>query len=796
MKFTDSFGKTTYLNKDAEDMMKVQSQYIEESDRSKTMSQKDLVKTFQLGKVVGDDNLAASLLGGMDYFNKSIATGSDLIYEMFQEANKAGVSNRKFAKDLQQNLKLASKYTFKGGVKGMMQMAIWAQKTRFNMQNLEGIVDNIQDGGLEGVITKAAKLQVLGGNFAMGSDPIGMMYEAWSDPEALAKRFSDMTKGLGHFNSKTGEVDINGADAMMLKQYAEASGIDYKDARAQITQRIKGEQVDKQLTKDYTDTQKAMIYNKASLNDKGEWVVNVTDANGKVKEKSINDLSGTDWNSLMPTEESIEDYVAKIYNLLEQEGGATKYGQAVVTDETSDNLKENIQQRIKDNLQFVNDNIGKLKEMVEKSNDFVTDQNKSQHDVMIATSKILDDQFDLIKESTEKLKLGIENSGSELRTALDAVKKQLDAELAEIKYGENSEQAKKANEAAGKANDKLAKGLGMGEGSRPVAKNSAQEAMVTMASNLSQSELKERVDLYKKITKQYGELSLKNKDKFEDVLDLGVGDKEILNELKKHGAIDVSDTEDLKFGDLSKVVEAMKYLNDNFNMLVKQTKDYKEQGGSTSTAPQAKPQSTARYDIPSPKYTSGRGSIMDGVMSANGNPIVSQATCITPIHDGMSKLAQSDPTDTAIFAKTGGPFDKLFNGVFDKINSVYNAITANNDKVEADGSERMLMRAAGKAMGISAEVTKATEPMSDSAIRQQWQNALHTPESTTSPSKPMELNISGSIDLKAGGESFDIMGTLRNNPLFIRELSQLITRHLSEAENGGRGKHSMSYGSV
>ena len=134
-----------------------------------------------------------------------------------------------------------------------------------------------------------------------------VVYEAWSDPESLAKRFSDMTKGIGHFNSKTGEVDIKGADAMMLKQYAEATGINYNDARAQITQRIKGEQIDKQLRNKYTDQQKALIYNKAKLNENGDWVVTLD--NGQTK--GSNELGEGDWNSLMPTEESIEDYVSK-----------------------------------------------------------------------------------------------------------------------------------------------------------------------------------------------------------------------------------------------------------------------------------------------------------------------------------------------------------------------------------------------------------------------------------------------------------------------------------------------------
>ena len=342
LSFQNSEGKTTYLDEDSKSLLQAQKLYNEATTRNQVMSSEEFIKNSMLGTVLGDKNLASTLLGDMDYFNKSIETGTDLIFEMFKEANKAGVSNKKFAKDLQQNLKLAQKYTFKGGIKGMMEMSLWAQKTRFNMQGLESIVDKVQDGGLEGVITQAAKLQVLGGHMAMGSDPIAMMYEAWSDPESLVKRFSDMTKGIGHFNSKTGEVDIKGADAMMLKQYAEATGINYNDARAQITQRIKGEQIDKQLRNKYTDQQKALIYNKAKLNENGDWVVTLD--NGQTK--GINELEEGDWNSLMPTEESIEDYVSKIYSILNEERGAKNKQQSDLADATRDTILEEFRKRI------------------------------------------------------------------------------------------------------------------------------------------------------------------------------------------------------------------------------------------------------------------------------------------------------------------------------------------------------------------------------------------------------------------------------------------------------------------
>ena len=65
-----------------------------------------------------------------------------------------------------------------------------------------------------------------------------------------------------------------------------------------------------------------------------------------------------------------------------------------------------------------------------------------------------------------------------------------------------------------------------------------------------------------------------------------------------------------------------------------------------------------------------------------------------------------------------------------------------------------------------------------------------------SSSQPMELRISGSLELQSGGQSVDIMGMLRDNPLFIREISRMLAFQLSNAQNGGRGTMPMAIGNV
>lgn len=695
MYYTNSQGERTYLDKTAEDMAKMQAAYIDSSERNITMSRNDFIKTALLGKELGgDDNLAASLLGDMNYFNQTIENSTDMIHDMFIQANKAGVSNRKFAKDLQQNLKLAQKYTFKGGVEGLMKMSIWAQKTRFNMQSLETIVDKILDGGIEGVIKSSAQLQVLGGDFAINSDPLGMMYDAMADPEALGKRYNKMLEGMGSFNKKTGQVEINGPDVLRLKAYAQATGISYEDAVNQVKQGGKNAQIDSYLKKtgsdkNYTEEQKALIYNKAQYNTKtSTW--QVTDNEGNMI-GDISSLSNDQIKELMPVEERIEDHVSKIASWVEKQQGVTNYAQAVMSDETFENLKKNINDRMTENLNFINDSSAKLKSMVEKSNDFVTTQNKQQHALLLATTGILEDQFNIVEKSTEKLANEFLQSGGKLKDALDAVKDQLDYELEVIKHGEDSEEAKKAAEKAGRSKDKLSHTMKI----KPEGASSVQykNAMTALARNLSSSELNERIELYDKYKKRDGrldEIGAAKADKgYNEVLDLGRGKKEILNILKDEGIISNTDTKNLTTAELKKVYEAMEYLVKNQEELLKETKKTSATSGSVTII---SPTTGVRVSVPK---TSN-----DGVVMGGGKSMYTQASEVTPINDGAVKMAKFHPMDTGVFAKPGGPWHELIHNVFGQVSET-------NDFIHNIGSTAHLhnphydMRGSGSTKNIT-----------------------------------------------------------------------------------------------
>lgn len=303
-------------NKTMADAQKWQASYIENSGRAVNLSDKDMASMASLDMLFGEDGLSARLTAGMNIFNTSIQSGNDMIFSMYQKANKMGISNKKFAADLEKSLKQAQKYQFKGGVEGVAKMALWAQKVRFNMDELDSILSKMHTGNIEDVIQTSARLNVLGGNAGLLSDPMGMLYNAYADPAQYAKNLNDMIAGYGHFNKKTGETEFNINEQMRLEAISAATGQSKESLMNQVRQKNKSSELDKILGNKYNKEDRSLIDSKATYNkEKGIWEVGVWDkAKGMYVNQDASNLSPDQLASIRAegTDKELPQYVKDI----------------------------------------------------------------------------------------------------------------------------------------------------------------------------------------------------------------------------------------------------------------------------------------------------------------------------------------------------------------------------------------------------------------------------------------------------------------------------------------------------
>lgn len=264
--------------KEFKDLLENQERYLDNSGRSYLFSSQDQDVTFAAARLYGMENSSemAGLFGDMNIFNTSIEKGADTMREMYDIANQMGVSNKKFVKDLSNNLKLAQKYNFVGGTKAMEKMSLWAQQVRLDLNSAAQFAEKLIGGGIEDTLTTAANLQVLGGNAAIFSDPLGMMYDAGADMETMAHRIEAMVGNFGSLDRKTGETTFSWTDTKMMNEIAKALGMSREEVMNMNREKNKFSVVSRQMANtDLTEEQKRMVSNRAVYDEiTGKFMVN------------------------------------------------------------------------------------------------------------------------------------------------------------------------------------------------------------------------------------------------------------------------------------------------------------------------------------------------------------------------------------------------------------------------------------------------------------------------------------------------------------------------------------------
>lgn len=690
-----------------EEFVKMQNGYTAEG-RSKLLNREDFNQQSSFGKIYlgGDFDTAAELANNTEIFNMGVSDTVDLMGEMSKQVSKIGLDGRKYLKDMINNLKMAQKYDFRNGVKGMMEMAKWSQNTRFNMNNLPNMIEGIQKGGLEGIITKAAKLQVLGGRFAIGADPIAMAFEAYNDPAALAKRFNSMTIGMGHFNKETGEVEFNGMDMDRMRVLAENSDQSIDDIKKQARYNVKKDRVEGFIKdKTLSQEQRMDLVNKAYYQD-GQWKVNDVTGNAvnlsEVNSSNIKDIQADTYEGKM--EQGMEQLVSftKLFtgnteaNLAKMTGEINKNGAA------DNELWNRIETEQKDFHKKFDDYCDKV----------LTNMKKA--------TRAYEVFLNIFGESTTPLDY-IRTELALANTKLSEFKKRTSGQLDLIlnKLGVN-EKGEKTNSAS-KPNS----------ASQPYVKYNGHSMRLVDA--------KAEKGADETIEEAYSSTKQSNKED---------GVKSYFNNFKE--------------GQKLAWARFTKAMNSD------------DAGGVYGYLPDAVGQ--ALGNLIGIKATdidrfwhggkqSNKNKVKDAVMNSNGNSMFTQATNVTPINDGKVQIAKSDPKDTAVFAKNGGPFDTLFNDVFGRINDVYNEVHSNT----------------------SSDVIP-TEPLGKDAI---FAETPSTFTQSTNDGKvqidPVNIKIDGKLELTgSNGQTVDIISELNNNPMLLRAISDMIVQNISAKYYGGR----------
>ena len=241
------------------------------------------VKSLVLLKKFGID---ANSINQFDTFGYSPRRIEAEIANVYKRAGATGLTYKNLSKAVVDNLKLAQRYTFKDGMTSLERMAERSVALKYNMQQVATFADKVST--VEGAMKAAANLSVLGGQFALNSDPLQLLYESLNDFESLNERMLDMFGNQAFFNTRTGQMDLAPFQREQMKAAAEAIGVSYDEMLNMSFNRgrenIVGKQIDSQATVRLPEDVKGYIKHLATLDSKGNASVMIGDIEKRISE--------------------------------------------------------------------------------------------------------------------------------------------------------------------------------------------------------------------------------------------------------------------------------------------------------------------------------------------------------------------------------------------------------------------------------------------------------------------------------------------------------------------------------
>jgi hypothetical protein len=161
--------------------------------------------------------------------------------KMFQDAQAFGLDATKFTKNMGKNLKLMTKYRFRGGLDDLKKATALTQRMRQDMDQFAGFAEKVMRP--EGAIEAAASLQVLGGEMARLGDPFMLMSKARNDMAGFTKEVMNATKFTGIFNERTGQFELTANELDRLRELSKITGQQMDDLVVQAREQAQDQRI-------------------------------------------------------------------------------------------------------------------------------------------------------------------------------------------------------------------------------------------------------------------------------------------------------------------------------------------------------------------------------------------------------------------------------------------------------------------------------------------------------------------------------------------------------------------------
>jgi hypothetical protein len=277
------------FNKTTAELINMQGKYSEVLGRNVQLTGEQKLDMLAMEKYLGEDGMM-DIAGNLESFGLGMSDSAEFVNKTMNEAQKHGIAASKLTKTIRENIKMAQNYSFKNGLDGLTSMAKKATELKTSMSLINGFIDKTST--VEGAITTGANLQVLGGSYAMGADPLSMMHESLNDVEGLFDRALDMVKGKVFYNSSTGNFEMGAMDRYLMKQAATQMGINPEELISAAFNQASLSRIENQIklnSRISGDEDMVRMVKNVATWDNGSAVVNIDGVDKKVSDLNQDD---------------------------------------------------------------------------------------------------------------------------------------------------------------------------------------------------------------------------------------------------------------------------------------------------------------------------------------------------------------------------------------------------------------------------------------------------------------------------------------------------------------------------
>lgn len=270
---------------------------------------------FAAAKLIGEQADPQKLVGNFQEVGLQIANIGETVAESIGYVNSLGLNSRTIMGDVVNSMSMMNRFNFQDGVMGLTKMAAQASMLRFDMSLTKNFADSVMNP--DGAIKMASAFQRLGVMSGDLVDPFILMDKSINDPGGLQDSLINMTKQFTIFDEKTQSFKIAPGAQRQLAEIASELNI---SAEQMSKTALAAADMDRRLSQislgiDASEDDKMLVANMAKMGSgqfKGDYVVQIKDAEGKDQIKRLSELQTQDFQKLREIQESAPKTVEDI----------------------------------------------------------------------------------------------------------------------------------------------------------------------------------------------------------------------------------------------------------------------------------------------------------------------------------------------------------------------------------------------------------------------------------------------------------------------------------------------------